>query len=111
MTFTHVFAQSTVSDLAAAERWYSALFGRGPDANPMEGLLEWHLTADAGVQVWSEADRAGRSTVVLRSDDLDAAAARLAESGIEHGGPQAGGGARILELSDPDGNRVVVSGE
>ncbi len=100
----------TVTDLERAEQWYTRLFGRGPDARPMAGLLEWHLGDTFGVQVWSEADRAGRSTVVLDETDLDAAAARATDAGIEHGGPQPGGGARILQLTDPDGNRVVLTG-
>ncbi len=41
--------------------------------------------------------------------ELDATAARLAESGIEHDGPQPGGGSRILQVADPDGNSVVFT--
>ncbi len=110
MSFTSVLAQSAVADLDTAERWYRVLFDRGPDARPMDGLLEWHLTGTAGVQVWRDADRAGSSTSVLGCDDLDAVAARLGAAGVEHGGPQPGGGARLLPLADPDGNRVVLTG-
>lgn len=110
MTYTAVVAQSTVSDLGAAEPWYTALLGREPDARPMAGLLEWHVSGDCGLQVWVEPGRAGRSTVLLRADDLDAAAERLRSLGIASGAPEAGGGARLLRLSDPDGNRVVVLG-
>ena len=65
MTYASVLAQSTVADLSAVEPWYTALFDRGPDARPMDGLLEWHVTTGGGVQVWAEPGRAGRSTVVL----------------------------------------------
>ena len=44
MTIQHLLAQAAVSDLARAERWYSALFDRQPDAGPMDGLTEWHLS-------------------------------------------------------------------
>jgi hypothetical protein len=71
MAITRILAQSTVSDLTIAERWYAALFGRGPDAAPMPGLLEWYVDETAGLQVWSEPERAGRSTVVIGTDDLD----------------------------------------
>jgi hypothetical protein len=47
---------------------------------------------------------------VLEDTDLDGAAARLTDEGIRHDGPQPGGGARILQLLDPDGNRVVLTG-
>ena len=110
MTYTSVLAQATVSDLIAAEPWYTALLGREPDVRPMDGLLEWHVTAGGGVQVWAERDRAGGSTLLLATDDLDAAAARLAARGVATGGIEPGGGARLLRLTDPDGNRVVVLG-
>lgn len=105
-----VLAHCTVTDLNRAEYWYTRLFERAPDARPMPGLIEWHLGDTSGVQVWSEPDRAGQSSVVLDETDLDAAAARLTTAGIGHDGPQFGGGARILQLADPDGNRVVVTG-
>jgi predicted enzyme related to lactoylglutathione lyase len=110
VALTRVLAQSTVSDLGAAERWYTALWERGPDERPMPGLLEWHLGPTAGMQVWSEPERAGRSTVVLGTDDLDAVAARLTAAGVEHEGVQPGGGARVLQVADPDGNRIVFAG-
>jgi hypothetical protein len=110
VTIQRVLAQSTVSDLAAAERWYSALFMRRPDARPMPGLLEWHLGDTFGVQVWSEPDRAGRSSMVLGESDLDALAARLTEAGLDHPGPQHATSSRVLLLEDPDGNRVVFAG-
>ena len=47
---------------------------------------------------------------LLEETDLDGAAARLVSEGIDHEGPQEGGGARVLQLLDPDGNRVVLSG-
>ncbi len=105
-----VLANCTVTDLDSAEDWYTRLFDREPDARPMPGLIEWHLADTFGVQVWSEPDRAGQSSVVLDETDLDDAATRAIEAGIGHGGPQPGGGARILQLTDPDGNRVVLTG-
>jgi hypothetical protein len=72
MAITRILAQMTVADLTVATQWYSRLFGREPDARPMEGLIEWHLADAFGVQVWAESDRAGRSTMVLDESDLDA---------------------------------------
>lgn len=106
-----VLAQSTVTDLDRAEDWYSRLLGRGPDTRPMTGLLEWHLGEGFGLQVWSEPDRAGRSCTVLHDTDLDATAAQLTVAGIENAGPQPGGAGRILQLADPDGNRIVLAGD
>ncbi len=80
MTITAALASMTVTDLDRAGAWYAALLGRGPDARPMDGLLEWHLPGGSGVQVWSEPDRAGRSGVTLAVDDLDAVARALTAS-------------------------------
>ena len=110
MTITQLLAQSTVTDLAAAEDWYTRLFGRQPDARPMPGLLEWHLDETFGVQVFAEPARAGHSSMVLATSDLDAVAARLGDAGIEHDGPQDATSSRVLVLADPDGNRVVLTG-
>jgi predicted enzyme related to lactoylglutathione lyase len=105
-----ILAHCTVTDLARAEGWYTRLFSRGRDTRPMPGLLEWHLGDSYGVQVWSEPERAGRSSVVLEVTDLDETAADLMATGIDHDGPEPGGGARILQLTDPDGNRVIFTG-
>ncbi|MHA3701590.1 VOC family protein [Jatrophihabitans sp. YIM 134969] len=105
-----LLAQATVSDLPAARAWYTALFGAEPDANPMPGLLEWHLADTFGVQVWSEAGRAGHGSIVLDDTDLDAAAARLTAAGVDHDGITQATSSRILQLTDPDGNRVVLTG-
>lgn len=69
-----VLAHCTVTDLDRAEDWYTRLLNREPDARPMPGLIEWHLGEGFGVQVWSEPDRAGHSSVVLDETALDAAA-------------------------------------
>ncbi|GAA0975068.1 VOC family protein [Nocardioides aquaticus] len=105
-----LMAQCTVTDLERAEDWYARLLGRGPDARPMAGLLEWHLGDAYGLQVWRESERAGQSSVVLTETALDEAAAHASHVGIDHDGPRPGGGARILQLVDPDGNRVVMTG-
>ncbi len=110
MTTVRLFAQMTVTDAAAAEAWYTNLFGRAPDGRPMAGLLEWHLADSFGVQVWAEADRAGTSCMVLEQSRLDDEAARLAGVGIAHDGPQDATTQRILPLQDPDGNRIVLTG-
>lgn len=110
MTITRVLAQSTVTDLAVAEDWYTRVLGRPPDARPMQGLLEWHLAGTFGVQVWAEPDRAGHCSMVLDESHLDVRLALLDEAGIPRGEPQDATSSRILVLVDPDGNRVVFTG-
>lgn len=110
MTITRVLAQATVTDSAVSEQWYTRLFDRKPDARPMAGLIEWHLSDTFGVQVWAEPARAGNSSIVLDESDLTALAAHLDRAGIEHPGPQDATSSRILPLQDPDGNRIVFTG-
>lgn len=108
MTIERVLAQLTVTDLAPA--FYATLFGREADANPVPGLLEWHLGDSYGVQAWAEPDRAGHSTVVLDESNLDARAVACDHAGLAHEGIQEASTTRILRLADPDGNRIVFTG-
>lgn len=110
MEIRGVLAQATVRDEHTAEQWYSTLLGRPPDARPMAGLLEWHFSSGAGLQVWAEPERAGRSTVVLDVDDLDAVATHLGASGLGQSTPTDATTSRILPVADPDGNRIVFTG-
>lgn len=109
MQIHRIRAQMTVTDLTVAQAWYQRLFGSAPDARPMEGLLEWHLAPTFGVQVFAEADRAGRSSLVLDVPDVDDAADRLTAAGIDHDRPLDATTVRILPLTDPDGNRIVLT--
>jgi hypothetical protein len=84
-----VLAHCTVTNLDRAEGWYTGLLGREPDARPMDGLIEWHFGSSCGLQVWSEPDRAGRSSVVLEETDLDGAAGHATQTGIAHAGLRA----------------------
>lgn len=108
---TRLLAQSTVTDLDRARDWYDRVLDRAPDAEPMPGLIEYHLGDAFGLQVWAEPDRAGRSTVVLDESDLDVLADRLAAGGVTDERPADISAGRALQLSDPDGNRVVFTGE
>lgn len=102
-------AQATVTSLEAAEAWYGAVFGRPPDRRPMDSLIEWRFGYSHGLQVFHDPERAGRSTFLVGVTDLDAVAARLDDEGIDHKGVQPGGGGRIMQIADPDGNRVVFA--
>ena len=82
MDTTRLLSNHRVADLPRAEAWYSALFGRGPDARPMDGLLEWHLGDAAGVQVWLEPEAAGRlATTSWRTSSWSGRAPRSSRCG------------------------------
>lgn len=46
--------------------------------------------------------------MVIDESDLDALAGRLSPAGLHHGGPQPATASRVLILTDPDGNQVVI---
>ncbi len=62
-----VLAQATVRDFETSTAWHERLFGRPPDAQPMDGLVEWHFGDGRGIQVWCEPDRATTSRRVAAS--------------------------------------------
>lgn len=47
---------------------------------------------------------------MLDDTDLDALATRLSEAGLEHSGIQPVTSSRILQLEDPDGNTIAITG-
>lgn len=54
------------------------------------------------------APQGGGATVVLGTDDLDGLATYLKDKGVRMGGIDDLGGARMLDVFDPDGNQLVV---
>jgi len=54
------------------------------------------------------APQRGGATVVLRTGDIEALERRLVEHGVQRGRIAPMGGARMLELYDPDGNEIVA---
>jgi hypothetical protein len=106
-----MLAQCTVADLRKAQAWYEQLLERGPDLRPMDGLIEWHFGRNAGLQVWHEPDRAGKSTVVLDIPSFSDELRRLDHLGIVHDDPVHTPQFKVVTLYDPDGNRVVLTGD
>ena len=106
-----MLAQCTVADLAAAQEWYEKVFERGPDLRPMDGLLEWHFGRSAGLQVWLDPERAGRSTVVLDIPHFGDELRRLDHLGIVHDDPVHTPRFQVVTLYDPDNNRIVLTGD
>ena len=109
MPLNAIYANLACSDLARSRDWYGMLFDRDPDASPMEGLLEWHHERKAGFQLFEQPDRAGHGTATLIVSDLTEERERLARSGIDIAEIEQGDAVRILRLSDPDDNLVVLA--
>lgn len=107
----YVLAVVAVSDIEAGRTWYSKLFGRAPDNNPMQNLIEWQVTGSGWVQVTEDPQRAGNGMLNLAVSDLDDGARELRERGIAAGEIlEANKGVRLCPLSDPDNNKIQLVG-
>ncbi|SEH51098.1 hypothetical protein SAMN04489835_0745 [Mycolicibacterium rutilum] len=111
MTIEHVLAVVPVADIEVSSRFYTDLFGRAPDNTPMPTLVEWQVRPGAWVQVFCDAERAGRGLLNLAVDDLDVHLAELRERGLAPGEiVEANKGVRLARVEDPDGNEITIIG-
>jgi predicted enzyme related to lactoylglutathione lyase len=110
MSVNRVLAGVAVADVDAAVPWYERLFGRPPDALPMEGLAEWHIRAGGIVQLVANADRAGGSLLALDVDDLKHELASLRERGLDAGALDDTTSDKVLfaTTTDPEGNGITL---
>ena len=111
MAIEFVLAVVPVSDIGRAREWYGQLFGREPDNNPMESLIEWHITDNGWVQVTHQSERAGNAYLNLAVSDLDQHIAELTERGLKPGAVQpVNKGVLLSPIDDPDGNTITLIG-
>ena len=112
MTVVNLLPVLPVADFETALTWYGTVFGRGPDRRPMDGCAEWQLAATCGVQVYRMPEAAGRTSVIVGVDDVDAQAAELAARGMPvepYDVPS--GQFRLAAVQDPDGNTLTFAQE
>lgn len=111
MAIDHVLAVVPVSDIDKSRDWYSSLFGRSADNNPMPTLVEWQVLPGAWVQVFSDPERAGSGLLNFAVDDLDRHLAQVRERGLDPGEiVDANKGVRLSTVTDPDGNTIRFIG-
>lgn len=109
MDIQGIYAALATTDMAASERFYSTLFGRGPDDRPMEGLIQWRDVAGANIQVFLNRKNAGSSMCTIVVPDMDEARASLDAAGLSIGQEQAGDFGKIAHISDPAGNVITLA--
>lgn len=109
MPIKSIYAYLSCKDLIASMAWYAAIFDRQPDANPMDGLAEWHLGEHAGFQLFHDAASDGDGTMTLIVSDLAGERQRLHALGMHPHEIEPGKTVSILHMSDPDGNHVVLA--
>lgn len=105
---TGVLAGVPVRDMDVAVGWYTALFGRRPDARPMPSLADWTVGGGATVQVVHDPARAGGGLLTLQVDDLDDICSVLMRRGVELARHEGSDLVRIGSISDPDGNGLTL---
>lgn len=96
-----------VTDHAKAVTWYRKWIGRAPDVEPVEGVAEWQLVENAWIQVTLDPESAGRTTVVVGVEDLDAQRAACAAVDVAVGDVSDYGVVRTAEAVDPAGNKIL----
>ncbi|HEU5470667.1 MAG TPA: VOC family protein [Actinophytocola sp.] len=108
MSISKLLGVVPVGDHAAGTAWYQRLLGRAPDARPMPGLADWHLTDTAWVSVFHDPARAGHTALNFAVADLAAHTSELATRGITLGPVTATDkNAHLASVTDPDGNVIT----
>jgi catechol 2,3-dioxygenase-like lactoylglutathione lyase family enzyme len=107
----YALAVVAVSDNQAGRSWYTKLFGREPDHNPMPNLIEWQVTDGAWVQVTEDPQRGGNGMLNLAVSDIEEGARELHEMGLAAGEiVDANKGVRLCPFTDPDSNKIQLVG-
>lgn len=109
ITVVGIYAGIAVADFEAGVAWYSKLMGRAPDDRPMPQLAQWRNMGKAGLQVWDDADRAGKSLATIVVPVLATERERLAAEGIGFTMEAEGDFGRVAKLRDPEGNEIALA--
>jgi hypothetical protein len=73
----------------------------------MDGVAEWKLSGSGWLQVAHDPEHAGSTTVVVGVVDIDAQRTACVAAGVAAGDVQDLGVVKLVEIADPDGNKVV----
>lgn len=103
-----VIAVVPVNDQDTAVAWYKTLLGRDADIVPADGVAEWQLAENAWLQVTTDPERAGNTTVIIGVNDIEVQRSACAKSGVPLGEVvEYPGIIKMAETVDPDGNKVA----
>lgn len=107
MSLRKIYAQLACRSLSVSRPWFEQLFGRAPDAAPMQGLLEWHHGDGAGFQLFENPEHAGSGTLTIIVQGLAEEHGRVA--GLKPGKIEKADYVDLIRLEDPDENLVVLA--
>jgi catechol 2,3-dioxygenase-like lactoylglutathione lyase family enzyme len=109
MNLQKIYTVLLTTDLAAAERWYTKLLGRGPDFRPMDSMVQWEFFDQGGVALSTDSVIADRGVMFLVVDDVAAERRRLNDLGIVLGDDIEGDYSTLAQVRDPDGNLLTLA--
>lgn len=109
MKLQKLYTALLVADLAAAEKWYTKLLGRGPDYRPMDTWVQWDLIDQGGLALSTDSEIAGKGVMFIVVEDMAAERRRLQGLGITLGEDFAGDYSTLAQLRDPDGNLFTLA--
>ncbi|MFT3763834.1 MAG: VOC family protein [Pseudoxanthomonas sp.] len=104
-----LYAALYVKSIGSSADFYTKVLGRGPDDKPMDTLVQWRGFGSAGIQLFQDPERAGKSRMTLVVSDLAETKSLLDAEGIELGDIRQGDFGRIAQLTDLDGNLVTLA--
>ncbi len=109
MNIQNSLAGIAVRDLSAATRRYEKLLSKPPDQKPMPEVAEWAFPRGGWIQVFSDSDRAGESSVTFSVSDLKAEVDHLRSLDLAVGNVQESKQVKTLIIKDPHGNQLVFA--
>jgi hypothetical protein len=109
MAIKNALASLAVTDISAAISWYSKLFDRAADTQPMPNLAEWKFPNGGWLQIYQGAERAGKGSVTLSVDYLEGHISALQKLGIDTQDYATNAQVKTLMIKDPDGNSIALA--
>lgn len=109
ITVQGVYACASVADFEGAVSWYSKFMGRGPDDRPMPVMAQWRNMGAAGLQLWHDPEHSAHSRMTIVVPTMSDERERLRSVGIELGEELAGNFGKVVQMIDPEGNRIALT--
>ena len=106
-----VFAGIPVRDYSSAVTWYELLLGAEASFYPNDVEAVWQLAEDRFVYIIEDQQRAGGAVNRIWVDDPVAAAARVADRGLEPVDVEKHDMVWKYVFHDSDGNEIGIGGE
>lgn len=108
MAILNALASVAVKNVTSATQWYEEVLGEAP-SRPMTELAEWTFKRGGVLQVYQLPERAGSGSFTLAVTDIDEQIAHLKKLGINTGDVMGGDRAKVIMITDPDGNHIAFA--